>query len=75
MAVTCLQYTPWNKADPYPLATAECMSYGWHGLCTAELCEYEGKACPWGGYPEGVAPVAPPPLRAEYQVGDDGEWE
>ena len=48
-------YAPWNKVDPYPLATAECFNLGPDGICTHEMSPHSGQACPDKGYPEGPA--------------------
>lgn len=51
----CPCYSPWNKADPYPLNLAECVDFDYHdGTCRAELSEYYGTQCKWRGYPNQV---------------------
>ena len=51
----CVHYSPWNKKDPYPLATRECLSldsrYG-ADLCVSPRSEHESKKCPWSGRPD-----------------------
>mgnify|MGYP001431388571 CR=1 FL=1 len=51
----CEFYMPWNRADPYPLAMAECVSYGAHdGLCDEPMSHHSGEPCHEAGYPFGL---------------------